>query len=287
MAGTGSSPPPSLLDRLLAARALSLAMRPDVSASAAAATLAELAKGSSTALSLALARVQCRDPTRTGPLARQAAAALRLAQVAVGTGRPRAAGDDTERRPETRSPSDQPRKPHVPMPFDAFRDVGRLGLQRYGARAPATMPMDVYHQGDHFVVNLDLPGVHPASIDLVVEKNVVTVRAERSWPGREGDDVLAAERPRGIFIRELFLTDTLDPDNMEAHYHTGVLTLTVPKREEARLRRVQVTGRAEAQPSSGTRRHKKTTASRASPSGNPLSASREDTRRPTSSLVGR
>ena len=100
--------------------------------------------------------------------------------------------------------------------------------------------MDAYRHRDQFVVNLDLPGVDPASIDLVVEKNMLTVRAGRVWPRREGDEVLVAERPQGSFIHQLFVADTLDADNIEARYDKGVLTLRVPVREEANARRVQV-----------------------------------------------
>ena len=125
------------------------------------------------------------------------------------------------------------------MRLDPFRDLDRLALQLQGAGSPGIVLMDAYRQGDQFVVLLDLPGLHPASIDVVVEENVVTVKAERYLPRREGYDVLAAERPRGTFTRQLFLADTLDADNVEAQYDKGVLTLAIPVRQEASSHRVQ------------------------------------------------
>ena len=132
-------------------------------------------------------------------------------------------------------------KPQMLIRSDPFRDLDRLALQLQGAGSPGIVLMDAYRQGDQFVVNLDLPGLHPASIDVVVEENVVTVKAERYLPRREGHDVLAAERPRGTFTSQLFLADTLDADNIEAQYDKGVLTLTIPVRQEASSRRVQLT----------------------------------------------
>ena len=127
------------------------------------------------------------------------------------------------------------------MRFDPFRELDRLTDQAWsGARRPA-MPMDAYRQGDHFVVHFDLPGVDPSSIDLTVEKNVLTVSAERRWEPAEGAEVVAAERPQGSFTRQLFLGEGLDPEGIEANYDAGVLTVRVPVAEQAKPRRVQVT----------------------------------------------
>src|SRR5919199_1605323 len=134
------------------------------------------------------------------------------------------------------------------MRFDPFRELDRLNQELWNAspRRATTMPMDAYRQGDTFFIHFDLPGVEPSSIDLTVEKNVLTVRAERqfNWTGGNGSgdgvEVLVAERPQGTYSRQLFLGDTLDPDRIEARYEHGVLTLTIPVAEAAKPRRVQV-----------------------------------------------
>jgi len=87
--------------------------------------------------------------------------------------------------------------------------------------------MDAYRHGDQFLVHFDLPGADPSSIELTVEKNVLTVKAERRWQRGEGDEVLVAERPQGSFTRQLFLGETLDTDHIDANYENGVLTLTI------------------------------------------------------------
>jgi HSP20 family protein len=91
------------------------------------------------------------------------------------------------------------------------------------------------------MVHFDLPGIDPASIDLTVEKNVLTVSAERHWEPEEGNQVVVAERPQGRFSRQLFLGEGLDPDGIEATYDGGVLTVQVPVAEQAKPRKVQVT----------------------------------------------
>ncbi|MDP8987922.1 MAG: Hsp20/alpha crystallin family protein [Actinomycetota bacterium] len=130
------------------------------------------------------------------------------------------------------------------MRFDPFRDIDRLTEQLAGERRPSPMPMDAYREDDHFVVQFDLPGVDPESIDLTVEKNALTVRAERSWQAGDGVDILVAERPQGSFSRQLFLGEGLDADGIEARYDQGVLRVTIPVAERAKARRIEVgTGR--------------------------------------------
>jgi HSP20 family protein len=129
--------------------------------------------------------------------------------------------------------------------FDPFRDVERE-LDRITAAAssgyrPTAMAMDAWRQGDRFFVRLDLPGVDPESIDLTVEKDVLTVSAERQWQRAEGDEVLVAERPQGRWSRQLFLGEGLDPDRIDASYDQGVLTITLPVAEAAKPRKVAVT----------------------------------------------
>lgn len=129
------------------------------------------------------------------------------------------------------------------MRFDPFRELDRLTDQAWGngGRAvPRGMPMDAFRRGDRFYVHFDLPGVHPDSIELTVEKNTLTVKAERRWDPQENDEVLIAERSRGSFTRQLFLGENLDTDHIEASYESGVLTLTIPVAEAAKPRRVEV-----------------------------------------------
>jgi len=124
---------------------------------------------------------------------------------------------------------------------DPFRDFDRFAQQLLGtATRPASMPMDAWRQGDEFVIELDLPGVSADSIDLDVERNVLTVRAERRRPAGDGVELVAAERPMGTFTRQLFLGDTLDADKLEAGYQDGVLTLRIPVAERAKPRRVTI-----------------------------------------------
>jgi HSP20 family protein len=128
------------------------------------------------------------------------------------------------------------------MRTDPFRDLDRLTQQLFGTAArPAVMPMDAYRKGDEFFVHFDLPGIDPDTIDLTVEQNVLTVKAERPGISAEGAEFLAAERPTGTFTRQLFLGETLDPDHINADYSAGVLTLTIPVHEAAKPRKVEIT----------------------------------------------
>ena len=125
--------------------------------------------------------------------------------------------------------------------FDPFRELDRLTQQAFGNQGrPTAMPMDAYRHGEQVVVNLDLPGVDPSSIDLTVEKDVLTVSAERQWRPTEDQQVIAAERPQGRFSRELFLGEGLDTDRIEARYDNGVLTVTLPVAERAKPRKVAI-----------------------------------------------
>lgn len=102
------------------------------------------------------------------------------------------------------------------------------------------MPIDAYRKGDTFLVHFDLPGIEADSIDLTVEKNVLTVQAQRSRPETEGVETLIAERPQGTFSRQLFLGETLNTDQIEADYVDGVLTLQLPVAESAKPRKVSI-----------------------------------------------
>jgi HSP20 family protein len=91
-------------------------------------------------------------------------------------------------------------------------------------------------------VEFDLPGVEPGSIDLDVERNVLTVKAER--PTLEGErELLASERPRGVFSRQLILGDNLDTERVVASYEGGALTLTIPVAEKAKPRKISIAHR--------------------------------------------
>ncbi len=135
------------------------------------------------------------------------------------------------------------------MRTDPFRDFDRLAQQVFGAGTtsrPAVMPMDAWREGDTFVIEFDLPGVSPESVDIDVERNVLTLKAER--PPRNGDrEMLAAERPTGVFSRQLVLGDNLDLDRVTASYDGGVLRLQVPVAEKAKPRKIEVTGAGESQ----------------------------------------
>ncbi len=128
------------------------------------------------------------------------------------------------------------------MRTDPFRELDRLTQQVFGTVArPVAMPMDGYRKGDSFYLHLDLPGIKPDSIDLTVEQNVLTIRAERPAIEPDGVEVIVSERPAGTFTRQVFLGDTLDSDHMTADYTAGVLTLTIPIHEAAKPRRVEIT----------------------------------------------
>ncbi len=123
---------------------------------------------------------------------------------------------------------------------DPFRDFDRIAQQLLGTtNRPAVMPMDAWREGDHFVVEFDLPGINRDSIDLDVERNVLTVRAERV-AGNGDWEMLASERPRGVFSRQLVLGDNLDLDRIDANYEGGVLRLTVPVAEKAKPRKIEI-----------------------------------------------
>ena len=135
------------------------------------------------------------------------------------------------------------------MRTDPFRELDRLTQQVFGNAAgtwsrPTAMPMDAYRSGDQFVVMFDLPGVSAEAIELDVERNVLTVKAERR-PAPSGDQVemQVSERPLGVFSRQLFLGDTLDVDHIQADYDAGVLTLRIPIAERAKPRKIEITGR--------------------------------------------
>src|SRR5215207_3882900 len=134
------------------------------------------------------------------------------------------------------------------MRTDPFRELDRLSQQLFGGSTPGTwsrpnvMPMDAYRAGDDYLVAFDLPGVPEDAIELDVERNVLTVKAERT-PAElpEGVEQQVAERPLGVFSRQLFLGDSLDTDRIEARLDGGVLTLRIPIAEQAKPRKIEIT----------------------------------------------
>jgi HSP20 family protein len=127
------------------------------------------------------------------------------------------------------------------MRTDPFRDLDRLTQQVFGTPArPAAMPIDAYRLGDTFVVEFDLPGVSPDSIELTVERNVLSVHATRTRSQDEQTEMLLPERAYGTFSRQLFLGETLDADRIAASYRDGVLRLEIPVAEQAKPKKVAI-----------------------------------------------
>ncbi|MFD9520699.1 Hsp20/alpha crystallin family protein [Streptomyces sp. NPDC059979] len=133
------------------------------------------------------------------------------------------------------------------MRTDPFREMDRIVQQLSGTSGtwskPSVMPMDAYREGDVYVIAFDLPGVSPEAIDIDVERNMLTVKAERR-PAAKGDTVQMelSERPLGVFSRQIMLADTLDTERIEADYDAGVLTLRIPIAERAKPRKIAIGG---------------------------------------------
>ena len=135
----------------------------------------------------------------------------------------------------------------MPVTWDPFRDLDRLAASMLDSRqGPRMMPIDLHRDGDHYVLSADLPGVDPGSIDIDVDGQLLTIRAERtlrdsgSDSGSEGVQWLAHERPSGSFLRQLTIGDGIDTAGISAHYDNGVLSVLVPMSERAKPRKVEV-----------------------------------------------
>ncbi|KIF03984.1 heat-shock protein Hsp20 [Streptomyces sp. RSD-27] len=135
------------------------------------------------------------------------------------------------------------------MRTDPFREIDRIAQQLSGTSGtwskPSVMPMDAYREGEVYVIAFDLPGVSTDAIDIDVERNMLTVKAERR-PAAKGDTVQMelSERPLGVFSRQIVLADTLDTERIEADYEAGVLTLRIPIAERAKPRKISIGGDA-------------------------------------------
>jgi HSP20 family protein len=133
------------------------------------------------------------------------------------------------------------------MNFDPFRELDRLaGSLLAGSNGPRSVPMDLYRSGDHYVLDVDLPGVDPGSVDIDVDGSVLTIRAERTLGAPEGAQWLTRERQPGTFVRQLTLGDGLDVERIAARYDNGVLSVTIPVQESSKPRKISVaTGSAD------------------------------------------
>jgi HSP20 family protein len=132
--------------------------------------------------------------------------------------------------------------------YDPFRELDRMTDRLFGGQSsPQWMPMDAVRHGHDVTLRFDLPGVSLDSIDLTVERNVLTVKAERTWQPSEGDEVLARERPHGSVTRQVMLGESLETDRLEARYDAGVLTITIPVADQAKPRKVEIQSGAPAE----------------------------------------
>jgi len=133
--------------------------------------------------------------------------------------------------------------------YDPFQELDRLTGQVLGsARAATTMPMDLYRSGDHYVINVDLPGADPGTIEVTVEDRMLTIRAERTLGSQQDVQWLTHERPSGTYARQLTVGSGLALDSADATYADGVLTLSIPLGTEVKARKIEVqTGRQPAQ----------------------------------------
>lgn len=134
------------------------------------------------------------------------------------------------------------------MRTDPFRELDRLTQQFFGDSVgtwsrPSAMPMDAYRDGDAYVIAVDLPGVDRDAIDIDVERNMLTIKAERR-PLAKSDEVQVelSERPLGVFSRQVMLADTLDTERIDASYDAGVLTVRIPIAERAKPRKINIGG---------------------------------------------
>ncbi len=138
------------------------------------------------------------------------------------------------------------------MRSEPFTEMNRLAQQLFGAPVtgtwtrPTAMPCDAYRNGDEVVIAFDLPGVDPGAIDIDVERNVLTVKAERR-PIDLGEQatVQMSERPLGVFSRQMFLGDALDTGKIHADYDNGVLVIRIPVAEQAKPRKVVIEHRGD------------------------------------------
>ena len=127
------------------------------------------------------------------------------------------------------------------MIFDPFRELDRVAASLLERReSPRVMPMDLYRDADHYVLTADLPGIDPGSVDVDVDGQLLTIRAERTPRSHEGVQWLARERAAGTFLRQLTLGKDIDTEKISAHYENGVLSVMIPVLEKAKPRKIEV-----------------------------------------------
>src|SRR5918996_2592990 len=126
------------------------------------------------------------------------------------------------------------------MRFDPWREFDRLTRDLFNGSVRTSLPIDAYRRDDEFVIHFDLPGIDSDSIDLTVDENVLTVRAERRAETTEGVEVLVSERPQGTYVRRIFLGEAIDADKLSARYDNGVLTVVAPIPESAKPRKIEI-----------------------------------------------
>ena len=127
------------------------------------------------------------------------------------------------------------------MSFDPFSDLDRLtdGLMQFRP-GPRFMPVDLFREGDQYILNADLPGIDPGSVDVDVDGQLLTIRAQRSQANREGAKWMAQERPHGTYLRQFSLGEGVDAEKITAHYDNGVLSVVIPVSERAKPRKIEV-----------------------------------------------
>jgi HSP20 family protein len=136
------------------------------------------------------------------------------------------------------------------MSFDPFSEMDRLAGTLFGVRqGPRFMPVDLYRDGDQYVLNADLPGIDPGSVDLDVDGQVLTIRAQRTAASNDGAKWLSQERPAGSYLRQFSLGEGIDSDTITATYDNGVLTVVLPVSEKAKPRKIEIVSHgADAKP---------------------------------------
>lgn len=125
--------------------------------------------------------------------------------------------------------------------FSPFRELDRVAAQVFDARqGPRLMPIDLYRDGDHYILTADLPGVDPGSVDVDVDGQVLSVRAERTPRSQDGVTWLARERAAGTYLRQLTLGQGIATESISASYDNGVLSVVIPVSEKAKPRKVAI-----------------------------------------------
>ena len=128
--------------------------------------------------------------------------------------------------------------------FDPFQELERMSRALLGNReGPRMMPMDLYREGDHYILNADMPGVDPGSVDIDVDGQMLSIRAQRTLKDNGGTQWLLKERDSGSFLRQITLGQDIDVERISAHYDNGVLSLTIPLREASKPRKIEVVAR--------------------------------------------